>query len=398
MVTPVVRAIAARAGWVTHVLAATTAGPEMTRQGIPWFGYTQLLREGDDDALRWGRELLADSHDPASGISVDESIAYLGLCYRDLVGRLGDDEARRRYEHYGRHAFLPLAPLRRAIERARPDVLVTTNSPKSERAALLVAREMSIPSIYIEDLLGIHSGAHLELDPLAIADRFCVGSTIAADNARRRYGVSAGQIRLTGNPAFDRLALLGDRERDEGRLELRVGRDRSLIAYMDPAGTPPEAVAALAAEIRGIRGARFVARRHPNNRTVPSAEYATRLGQDVALAEEIGLDRLLMAADVVLSVASTTAVEAVLLGRQVIQLGVGTGIPAFTGDRAEDLPLFRHGCATLVEDVSELRDAIRSVLGSSGQEIIAAARRVFVEPGHAAASIADEMTSLARVA
>jgi hypothetical protein len=96
---------------------------------------------------------------------------------------------------------------------------------------------------------------------------------------------------------------------------------------------------------------------------------------------------------VVIATASTTAVEAVLLGRQVIQLGDGTAISA--GDRSEDLPLFRYGCSTLVQRLEDLPAVIRSVVGSPGREVMAAARRVFVPPGRGAVAIAEVMEQLA---
>jgi capsular polysaccharide biosynthesis protein len=396
MVLPVVRALGERPGWTIEVLAATTAGPEMARRGVPAFGYAALVRDGDGDALRLGEGLLAESHNPASGISVEESTAYLGLCFRDLIDRLGETEARLRYEIYGRHAFLPIGPLRRAVDRVRPDVVVTTNSPKSERAALLVAHERAIPAIYIEDLLGFAAGAHLKIVPPPVAERFCVGSTIAAESLARRYGVPADRLRLTGNPAFDRLAHIGASARIDGRSALGVGSNERLVVYMDPRATAPQILGGMAAEVRRVPNTRFFLRRHPNDRGMAAADYLSAVGADIGLAEQIGLDDLLAAADVVLSVASTTALEAVLIGKQVIQLGDGTGIPGAVGDHVDQLPLYRYGCATLVEHLADLAGVIEAVSGSTGSETVEAARKVFVAPGSAASAVTDEIDSLAR--
>jgi hypothetical protein len=365
----------------------------MARQGIPAFGYERLLEPGDT-AAETGRRLLADSFNPESGISVAESVAYLGLCFDDLVARLGAVEAWRRYKRYGRHAFLPTGPLRRAIELVRPDVVVTTNSPKSERAALLAARELGVAAIYIEDLLGIHTGAHLEIVPAAVADRYCVGSEIAAENVALRYGVGRDLIRMTGNPAFDRLADLGPQHRNQGRRELGFGDEETVVAYMDPAATPPEVVARIAVEVARIPRSRFVVRRHPNNRATDASAYLAAINPGVTLAERISLDFLLMATDVVIAVASTTALEAVLVGRRVVQLGSATGIPAVTGDRAEDLPLYAYGAAKKIESLAELATAVQEVLGRQDDQLHDAISRLFVPPGAAADAIVDEMNAL----
>src|SRR5437773_1755882 len=205
MLIPVIGELSRSTLWDLKVLAATTAGPEMERHGIMAYGYRHLVEmPGDRDALDRGMQLAKTGHNPASGISLEESVAYLGLCYRDLEERLGVQRASELYATYGRHAFLPIGPLTRAVDRFEPDVVVTTNSPKSERAALLVARAKGIPAVYLEDLLCLH--VHPSFVPPPIAERVCVGSTIAAENFARRYPGLAAAIRLTGNPAFDRLA------------------------------------------------------------------------------------------------------------------------------------------------------------------------------------------------
>ena len=120
-----------RRGWKVTALGATTAGPQLRAAGIPAVGYRDLLTPADGDAVSAGERLAPTSHDPASGIALEESVAYLGLSYQDLVGRIGADEAAARWSRWGRHALLPLGPMRRAIERWRPDVVVATSSPKS---------------------------------------------------------------------------------------------------------------------------------------------------------------------------------------------------------------------------------------------------------------------------
>jgi hypothetical protein len=395
MVIPVVRALLSEGrGPTPTVLAATTAGPDMKRAGIPACGYRDLLRDGDDRAVAYGHQLLTASHNPNSGISEDESVAYLGLCYDDLVERVGADDAARRYERYGRHAFFPLGPLRRAFDRFAPDVVLTTNSPKSERAALVVAREREIPAVYLEDLLGARPGIHPPFVPEPQADRYCVCTTIAADNLVRRMAMAAEAIRMTGNPAFDRLARADPGGGLRFREELGVGERDPLIVYMDPVATDPELVRRMALAVRRAVGSRLVVRRHPNNRHMSARDYLDRVGADVLLGEDHGLDEVLIAATVVVSIASTTAVEALLVGRPVIQLGAGTGVPAQTGIDPEALPLYRYGATLLAEDFDDLSEHIVRAMDGAAQ-LIQRGRELFVPPGGATHAIVNEITELA---
>ena len=53
----------------------------------------------------------------------------------DLHDRLGEAAARQLYEERGRWAFHPIGFMRRLMTKLKPDVVVATNSPRSEAAA-----------------------------------------------------------------------------------------------------------------------------------------------------------------------------------------------------------------------------------------------------------------------
>jgi len=316
MVIPVVRVLTHDPAWKAVALGLTIAGPQIRDAGIAAHGYRDLVEPGDDEALAQGRRILGDSHDPKTGIAIEESVAYLGLSYQDLVERMGADRAAERYREHGRHAFLQLGPMRRALERWHPDVVVTTNSPKSERAALVVAREAGVPTVAMEDLLGIRQALIRDFVPPFCADRLCVGSTIAVENLEHDEGAPRDACRLTGNPQFDRLA-------------------------------------------------------------------------DVA-----GLDDLLAAADVALSVSSTVAVEAILVGNLVVQLGPSLALSQPAQEHLDDLPLYRYGVTVLADDPTTLREVVLARDGA-GEAARERARDMFVRPGSAAQAVAAQIREVA---
>jgi len=107
MLAPVAQALIAP-GTPVVFLALTTAGAFLERLGMPYIGYRHLPDAQDKTVQVLGKRLLADL--PSSdSVSEEESIAYMGLNYLDLVNRLGEAGAKQAYAKQGRQAFLPIA-------------------------------------------------------------------------------------------------------------------------------------------------------------------------------------------------------------------------------------------------------------------------------------------------
>lgn len=105
-----------------------------------------------EDAVNIGGEILADHHNPLSGIDEMESLIYLGLSYRDSQKIYGKAKWLKKYSEMGRQGFLPVNTIRLIFSEIQPTALVTTNSPRAERAAQIVASEVCIPSVIFTDL------------------------------------------------------------------------------------------------------------------------------------------------------------------------------------------------------------------------------------------------------
>jgi hypothetical protein len=198
MVLPVARALAA-SGWARPlVLGLTTAATLVREAGLPLLQFKDVVRPGDEAALAMGQRLLADLSGRVS--DPEESAAYLGLSFADLVSAQGEAAAQARYHEFGRQAFFPLGVLRRILEQVKPALLVATNSPRAERAAIVAAGERGIPAVCLVDLFAID-----EVQWIADADygqRVCVLNGAVKDFLVRS-GRRPDQVVVTGNPAFD---------------------------------------------------------------------------------------------------------------------------------------------------------------------------------------------------
>lgn len=198
MLIPVAHALRAR-GTRVRVLGLTTAAQAVRDAGLPLLQIKDFVREGDEAALAQGEWLSGQLENV---IDRDETVAYLGLSYADLVFEVGEAQARRRYEALGRQAFLPLPTLLRVLGQTQPQTLVITNAPRAERAAALAARQLNIPCLCLIDLFAIDEV--MWIGQLGYADRLCVLNE-SVRSFLRQAGRRADEIVVTGNPAFDLL-------------------------------------------------------------------------------------------------------------------------------------------------------------------------------------------------
>jgi hypothetical protein len=177
-------------------LALTMGGVHFKRCGLPYLGFKDFITDIDQDALNWGKKLAGKEHSDHTQIPYEESIAYLGLSYVDLIQRFGETEAAKQYAEKGRMAFYPLSVMQRIFDQINPDFVLTTNSPRAEAAALQVANERNITSMALTDLVGKFTR------PLKV-DHICVASRSALDIYKQSNLAEAKQYHLTGNPAMD---------------------------------------------------------------------------------------------------------------------------------------------------------------------------------------------------
>jgi len=184
------------------VLALTSAGAYMRNQGIPSIGFRDFDFTNSAKIQSYGQALAADiPHNDL--VSREETVAYLGASFFDLVDQLGDEvSAYECYRHRGRAAFLPVASLKRIIAKLRADLVITTNAPRAERAALVAAREAGLLTLCVNDNLWVDSGA-VDIANQDLADRICVLNSAVKDQIVSKTGVSHEVVKVTGTPVFD---------------------------------------------------------------------------------------------------------------------------------------------------------------------------------------------------
>ena len=326
MTVPVAKALSdSGKAWVV-VLGLTTAAPQVREANLNLIQFRDLIDESDESALVWG-EHLACGMVKNSSVDHGETVAYLGLCFRELVEDMGLASAQALFERDGRHAFLPVRTMERMLALLKPDLVVTTNSPRAERAAVLAARRMGIPAVCMVDLFATDEVRWIGARDYA--DSVCVLS-----DSVKEFLVAAGrepnQIHVTGNPNFD--ALHKSSLKDLG-FALRVKNgwikkkvilwpcvdEPAVHPFKGTVGDPEAPTRALSALIDIVMSRDdFVLciRPRPGNLApfFPADNRILLTGQNWALPE------LLSAVDLVVAMNSTIAVEAHFAGAYVIKL------------------------------------------------------------------------------
>lgn len=328
MCLPVMRALRTLVpGCEARILALTTAAGVARRAGEQPLGLRDFCSGPDAErALRYGEQLLGDQQHPE--VVREESLAYLGLNFLEWIDTLGEAAAWQRWREVGRQGFRPVRLLRRILSDLRPDVVVATNSPRSEQAALEAAHALGIPSLSMVDLFALPG------DPYRARSLHADRIAVLSEGTRRNLleaGVPDDRIVVTGNPAFDDLS--GAAATEAGR-QFRAARgwgDRPVVlwaGHMEPEdGEPRWAGAALGAAVQDLlvrwtlaRDDACLAIRYHPNEWHRFAEPAPHPRLHWSRPDREGLLPVLAAADAVVVQATTVGAQAHAAGKQLLGL------------------------------------------------------------------------------
>ncbi|MDB5897399.1 MAG: hypothetical protein JWP41_1001 [Ramlibacter sp.] len=391
MCLPVMQALRRQVpGCEVQLLALTTAAAVARRAGEQPLGYLDFCQGGEGArAMQYGQQLIGEQQHP--DVAREESLAYLGLNFLEWVDALGETGARERWAQVGRQGFRPVQLMRRVLQSLRPDVVVATNSPRSEQAAIEAAHSLGIPTLSMVDLFALPGDPYRARS--VHADRIAVLSEGTRSNLVDA-GVAPQRIVVTGNPAFDSLAGAQAQSAAGGfRAERGWGDQRIVLwaGHMEPEDAEPRwAGSALGAAVQehlvawtlSQRDVCLAIRYHPNewHRFAAPAPHPrihwSRPDREPLLP-------VLAAADLVVVQATTVGAQANAAGKEVLSLSFSPLVQRCGMDYA------RLGLATAVPDLTALPGLLEQRLASARRGPAAARPQ---EP--AAERVAHEIASL----
>ena len=347
-----------------EVLGLTTAKKILETRGYSSLGFSDFIRSSDKEALELGKEFSKEHHSEKSGIPLEETVAYLGLNLQELIQEHGKERAMAIFSKKGRGAFFPLQVMERVFSKVQPNLVVTTNSPRAEAAAIHLAQKKNIPNILMTDLFSLIEGYKLEAKNITFLNE------IASEMLLKEslYNPLVSKAHITGNPAFDKLldeVADTDREWLEGEFS-HIGKNRQVVlhadmpAYWDPekrcshVKTSEEIITELDVVYKAAKanGAYYLIRPHPSQ---SDELYKAWLEdkEDAALASRQDLHTLLRNVSLLVVRTSTVGLEACYLGLKVLQLD---------SNFHSDLPLVQMGVAWGSPTYDEVRDVMRVAL------------------------------------
>jgi hypothetical protein len=331
------------------VLALTSAGAYMQGQGIPSLGFRDFTFTRSREIQAYGQQLAADV--PENGVVPrEETVAYLGSSFFDLVNQCGNESAAQ--EHYqarGRAAFLPVASLRKMIDELNVDAVVTTNAPRAERAALVAAKAAGLPTVCINDNLWIRGGL-VDVAKGRLADRICVLSDLVKDELVSETGIDPSMVIVTGTPVFDAV-------KEKPWVPGNSPVPRVLLAdcdlpdvhpFLDLSNAVPGIGEAIREELNRLAAAGLIQayfRPHPSQVYDYSAYSACHVSEP-----QENLHERLSKTDVVVTAISTVGIEGKVMG---------LGLVSIENTVFSTVESYRRiGLSTGVESASELESAI----------------------------------------
>lgn len=309
-------------GWVVYFLALTSAVKYANGRCRRVIGFKDFITAEDVVAHKYSDRLV--SSDASDVVPIEESRAYLGLSYQDLVLEVGEDKAASVYARHGRQAFSPVHTMRRIFSLLKPDGLVTTASPRAEHTAQVVAQELGIPRFYILDMAD-----PFMIDRISSLPHGAIVCTadLTSQNKLIEKGFDRQHIFITGNPAFDSLRDCTPDAINLYRQEIGVAPGGRVILWAsqpEPAihpftgakgdiGLPRKIEEILRTWIASRPLDRLIVRYHP------SEDLTFVAGGNVVFSSRSSDPSLVLnACDVLVTMTSTMALQAIELGKVVV--------------------------------------------------------------------------------
>jgi hypothetical protein len=365
MLLPVMRALREQMSSVNCMLLAMTTGhARAVAAGEQPMGYKDLLHlVNASEALEWGMRLSEGNRSP--DVSLQETVAYMGINYLDLIAQHGLLGAEQIYREQGRYGFLPLNFMRRLLDELAPDVVVATNSPRSERAALEAAIAQGIPNVGMVDLFGQDGDNYVTR---AIKPGL---SCVIAESVRQRliaHGFAPESVVVTGSPAFDGLFTPANQAKARAFLEGLNWSGLSPIlwaGHIEPTASQdfaihreygfPLEVEARLRQFVSLRGdLALIVRYHPSQwHGFPRLPAQDRV--HFSVPSVLPIHPLILAAKVVVVQNSTVGLESAVGSRPVVSLEYAPSVQ-------ESFSLAAMGVSTPCHDLSELTAILDRVL------------------------------------
>ena len=193
------------------ILALTTSKYKFEQEKIPYKLITDYYNKEEEKFIYELGKSFCISNDIDTSIGEDETYLYHGYALYELEKKYSKEKIKEGFKKFGRAIFLPIQFMERVLKDEDPNLVITTNSPRYEKATLIAAKNLNIISLSIEDLFGVEGVQNTSKELVdffqdkiyekAYGDYVCVLSEITKKNLDFNR---INKIFITGNPSFDK--------------------------------------------------------------------------------------------------------------------------------------------------------------------------------------------------
>jgi hypothetical protein len=163
-------------------------------------------------------------------------------------------------------------------------------------------------------------------------DKTLIFDEYAADHLRRHGHLPPATLTVTGSAGLDSLAGEVQRlrpERESIRAAEGIGRDEHLVVLATKFGEVSAELPSLGDAIAGLPGVHLVVKPHPAETPEVYAALASKSSRIRVAPVDFSLARLLAAADLVVTMNSTVAIDCLVLGVPALVIGLPNNLSPF---------------------------------------------------------------------
>ena len=331
------------------ILALTTSKYKFEQEGIPYKLITDYYnREKEKNIYDLGKKFCVENNIDTS-IGEDETYLYHGYPLFEQEKKYGKKKVEDGFKKYGRGIFLPLQFMKKILQLEEPDLVVTTNSPRYEKAALIVAKSLNIRTLSIEDLFGVEYKIYSDemvdffndtIYKSVYGENLCI---ISEESKKNLLNAKMSNFFVTGNPAFDKAIKFYN----EHYKKIKKNKKKVTLCFLSQ--NYPERfliVKELKNIVKKYKNFDLIIKIHPNEKL---EEYISYTDENTKIIKS-NLYETIFNSDIIITVDSTAALEAIILDKPVI------------AKENDYIPFENMGRGIEYNNISDIKNKINEVL------------------------------------
>ncbi|WP_339120687.1 hypothetical protein [Fusobacterium nucleatum] len=331
------------------ILALTTSKYKFEQERIPYKVITDYYnKEKDKEIYKLGKEFCIKNNIDTS-IGEDETYLYHGYPLFEQEKKYGKKKIEEGFKKYGRGIFLPLQFMKKILQLEKPNLVVTTNSPRYEKAALIVAKSLNIKTLSIEDLFGVEYKIYSDemvsffndlIYKNVYGENLCI---ISEESKKNLLNAKTSNFFITGNPAFDKAIKFYN----EHHKEIKKNKEKVTLCFLSQ--NYPERfliVKELKDIVKEHKNFDLIIKIHPNEKL---EEYISYIDENTKVINS-NLYETIFKSDIIITVDSTAALEAVILDKTVV------------AKKNDYIPFENMNIGVEYKSISDIKNKINEVL------------------------------------